>query len=247
MKFVKTLLFSFMMSQMLLLNAYAQKQCEEQPRYFSISGTAEVRVKPDRVTMVVGMMERSTDLSASKNKMAEVMKAIIAYSKQKGVEEKYIQTSHIAISPNYRYDNSDRLKLVYYEVNQSLSITLEDVDLYDQFIYDLLDMGVNTVSDIQFSSTEMRKYRDQARLQAVAAAKEKAQLLANAAGVKLGPVVNVTEDNFVSPAYRMGAMGINAVQNISFQSHDSGEGDSGAAAGVMPIRATVTLTYRLLD
>lgn len=247
MKILKAFLLSFSLGAVLCANSIAQEKCEEQIRYFTISGTAEVRVKPDRVTMLVGIAERSADLSASKNKMGEVIKSIIAYSKKKGIEEKNIQTSHIEINPNYSYDNDDyTLRLTYYDVNQLLSIILNDVNLYNQFIYDLLDMGVNTVRDIQFTSSEMRKYRDQTRLQAIQAAKEKAQLLADATGIKLGPIVNVSEDNYVYPVYRGGMMA-NSSQNISFDSGGGEADEGGAAAGMIPIKTTITLTYQLLD
>ena len=219
-----------------------------QPFYFDVSGTAEIRVKPDRVTMTLGVHERSQNLNEANRKMSEVINAIIDFCKQNHIDESNIQTAYIQIHPQYRYSEIGLSQQQYFIVQQSLTVTLEDVDQYNQVIYGLLNLGVNTVENVHFWSSEAAAYRNQARLNAVEAAKEKAVLLAGAAGIRLGPIVNVAEDSNLMGVYRSPhAMSANS----SLAMHQEGFGGSGAdnavsVAGMVSVHATVRLTYQVL-
>jgi uncharacterized protein YggE len=126
------------------------------------------------------------------------------------------------------------------------TITLDDISKYEKIIYPLLDMGINTVSSVEFSTSELRQYRDKARIAAIKAAQEKAKLLTDAAGIKLGKPVNISEN---SGLYRpmWGRGGMNLSQNVSQNySQSSGiEEGGGVSAGMVSVSAAVTITYEL--
>jgi len=218
---------------------------------FSVSANAEIYVKPDRVHMTLGVSERSKDLHAAKERMSGTLKKAIAFCKAKGIQDKYIQTSYISIYPDYRYDD-DRTRTVlrHYALTQTFTVTLENPELYETLLYSLLDMGINNVEHISFATSELRKYRDEARLAAVRAAREKAKLLTDAAGIKLGKAVNIQEiQQRMTPSFRLGRGSQSAAsQNVAFYSEGDvpaeGAGE-GFAVGTIPVRAEVIVTYEL--
>ncbi|WP_424245255.1 hypothetical protein Dip510_000286 [Elusimicrobium posterum] len=219
---------------------------------FSVNADAEVRIKPDRVTITFGVNESEEVLKTGKDRMKKVVGEALAFCKKNGVKDKYIQTENIYISPRtkrkYEHNNRkypDGVDVIYYDFNQTFTVTLEDLTKYDTILYGLLDLGINKVENVNFYSTQMRKYRDEARLAAIKHAQEKAALLTGAVGIKLGKVVNISEDSYQSywGGYR------NAMSNVSQNMvQNYGGGDEEAtdlAAGMISVKAKVTLYYDL--
>jgi len=241
----------FLILAALLCAAAAQAAPAPKPddrQLFCVSASAEINVKPDRAHMTLGVSERSKDLHGAKERMSEILKKAIAFCKAKGIQDKHIQTSYISIQPEYRYDDGKEKTLRDYVLNQSFTVTLEKTELHEALLYGLLDMGINSVYDISFSTSELRKYRDEARLAAIKAAQEKAKLLTEAAGLKLGKAVNLQEGPIISPSFRM-AMGRSSLsQNVMQDAAAPAGGEAGGegfALGTIPVRAEVTLIYEL--
>ena len=97
-----------------------------------------------------------------------------------GVEPKDIATDWYVIEPIY--EDYDSLYIKGYRINNMVAITLRDVSKTSQVIAAALDAGANQVVNVDLYTSELRKYRDQARDLAMKAAAEKAQALASAAG-----------------------------------------------------------------
>ena len=223
------------------------------PQEMQVTADAEVRIKPNRVAITFGVSEKTESLEKGRDNMKSVIAKAMAFCKNIGIEDKYIQTESIYISP--RYDNvydpykkngKEYKEVLRYDLRQTFTVTLEDLSKYDTVLYSLLNMGINQVDNITFYSTDMKKYRDEARLKAIASAQDKAKLLTDAAGIKLGKAVNISESIISTPFY--GAR--NAFSNVSqnmMQSYDSAadSGETALATGLIPVKAQVTITYNL--
>jgi uncharacterized protein YggE len=220
---------------------------------------AEILVKPDRLNVVFGIEERSKNLRAAKERMNRVIRDAIAFCKAHGVQEKHIQTTHIRISPDYRHnDEVDRIVLRYYELSQSIALTLDlgAIEKYDEIVFGLIDRGINVMGSPSFSTTELRKHRDKARLLAIKAAQEKAKLLTDASGIVLGKAVDITEnqnrtdypwqDRWMNQRMNFSQ---NLSQNISQQmpsfAPEGGVESGSVASGMISVKASVTITYEL--
>ena len=105
---------------------------------------------------------------------------------------KNVQTDFISIDPRYRRDEVTG-QLLGYVVRKSLTVRLNDISKFEDLFTDLLDAGVNVVHGIEFRTTELRKYRDQARALAIKAAHEKAQALAQTAGRHAGSTLSISD------------------------------------------------------
>lgn len=254
MKLLKMTFLFISLALSMQLSAHAQpltlNTTNDRYRYFTVSGSAVVHVRPDRVSLTLGIHDRTSNLNTAKDNMARVIRDVIAFSQKNGIESKHIQTANIQIEPRYSSNSKNGLELEYYLVQQSLTVTLNDVDKYNQIIYGVMDLGINTIENIQFSSSKAREHRDQARLNAIQAAREKATLLTSAVGIKLGEIVYVTEDSGYSSYYaQRSPMNANSVQNAYQSPMGSGHDgdDASSAAGMISVSSTVQLTYKIAE
>lgn len=220
------------------------------PQLMSVSADAEVRVKPDRAAITFGLFEKTDNLRQGAERLNAVAKQVADYCRTRGIEDRFIQTDSLRITPVYFNQTTytkngvkSETEKLQYELAQTFTITLEDPAQYEDVMYGLLGMGINRVENVSFYSTQMRRYRDEARRLAVKHAREKAELLAEAAGIRLGKTVNVEENTVpVWPAARY------AASNVSQNIMESAAGDNllpAPATGMISVKAAVTLTYKI--
>lgn len=221
------------------------------PQLMSVSADAEVRVKPDRAAITFGLFEKTDNLRQGAERLNAVAKQVADYCRTRGIEDRFIQTDSLRITPVYSHQityakngvKAETEKLQY-ELAQTFTITLEDPAQYEDVMYGLLGMGINRVENVSFYSTQMRRYRDEARRLAVKHAREKAELLAEAAGIRLGKAVNVTENTLPSwPAARYAAS--NVSQNVLTEGAAGDNLLPAPATGMISVKAAVTLTYKV--
>jgi hypothetical protein len=178
------------------------------------------------------------------------MSKSLAFLKDSSVKEKDIQTDFISIDPEYDNNSLSRTATVAYMVRRSIQVKLTKVDSFEGILTGLLTNGVNTVLGIEFRTSQLRKYRDQARAMAIKAATEKADAMASELGVKRGKVTSVNANDeggwFENGAGSWGggyggAMFQNAVQNVGGASG----GESTMSAGQISVSATVSVSFQI--
>ena len=138
---------------------------------------------------------------------------------------------------------------LYYQVRKGIGIKLSDVGSFETVFTGLINNGVNYVQGVNFRTTELRKYKDQARSMAIKAAKEKAVAMAGDLGVKVGKpnsinVVDYGGWNSWSTGGGGGGAGGGYNQNVS-QNPNNASGDAGTtfAVGQISISATVNVSF----
>jgi uncharacterized protein YggE len=216
----------------------------------SVAGDAVVKVVPDEVVLTLGVETRHEDLSVAKRHNDERVQRVIASAKYLGVPEKYIQTDFINISPEYEYRNSDIDRIVGYRVGKTIQITLRDIEQFDELLTSALESGANYVHGIDFRTTELRKYRDQARALAIQAAQEKAQALAEELGRTAGEPQSIVEQSSGWwSSYnswwgsRWGSyVSQNVIQNAGLPAFTT---EGGTALGQISVNASVQVTFEL--
>ena len=147
------------------------------PRLITVTGDAEVRVVPDEVVLTFGVETWDQDLAAAKTQNDDRVSRIIVLATKYKVEKKHIQTGHISIEPRYK-DGYTREDFIGYFVRKSVVFTLRDVSKFENLLSSALEAGANYVHGVEFRTTKLREHRDQARMLARKAAKEKATKLA---------------------------------------------------------------------
>jgi uncharacterized protein len=169
------------------------------PPLVSVSGVGEIKVVPDQVMLRIGVESRAEKLEDAKRDNDAKMKAMLAVLKQKGIEAKDVQTDYLNIQPQYPMDapGNVRLQPIGYSVRRNATVLLRKIDKFDEVLSTLITSGSNTVDDIDFRTSKLEEYRQQARLKAIQQAKEKATTLVGAVGSKLGRAYTINEENNV--------------------------------------------------
>ena len=220
---------------------------QAEPRLITTTGEAEVRVVPDEVVITLGVETWDLSLAVAKNQNDERVKKVLAVTKQFGIEAKYVQTDQISIEPRYS-DSYAQKDFVGYFVRKNIVITLKDLGKFEDLLSSALESGVNYVHGVDFRTTELRKYRDQARDLAIKAAQEKAAALATSLGQRVGRPHTITEEQsnwwswYSWWGYRSGTMSQNVMQNAGGAAPEAG---SSIALGQITVNARVSVSFEL--
>lgn len=221
-------------------------------RNIYVSGTAVVNVLPDRALIQLGVQSNGKTPKQVQAKNAATISKVIKSVQALGVETKDISTDRYVIQPIYiPYDS---LNIDGYRIYNIVSITVRDVDKASNAIAAAFEAGANQVVNVEFYTSELRKYRDQAREMAMQAASEKANALSQAAGADMGCVLNINENswsyfnghNWWYGGNNQNLWTQNAVQNAVPTGEETPSGDdSPVSAGYISIRAEVSVTFAL--
>jgi uncharacterized protein YggE len=238
------------------------------PPLIEVSGSAEVKVQPDEVDLKVGVETRDENLEVAKQKNDQRVSGALEFLDRNGVKGKDIQTDYISIEPVY--DNNDNTRIdpqtgfpeydkhgaltnpVYYLVRKSIGIKVTNVGSFDGLLTGLITNGVNVVMGIDFRTSEIRKYKDQARSMAIKAAKEKADAMASELGVRVGKPYNISVNDLGgwyswSPGgwgYGRGGGSPYQYQNTSQNAgNEAGENDATFAVGQISVSANVSVSF----
>ena len=114
--------------------------------------------------------------------------------KAAGIAAKDIQTSALQLNPRYAPGRGDSApSITGYTATNQVRVTLRDVAPAGEILDALVTLGANRMNGISFDVKDAEKLRDDARKDAMANARRRAELYAAAAGVTLGPVVTISE------------------------------------------------------
>ena len=222
-----------------LTAAPAAAQERREPPHVTVTGEAEMNIAPDEVVFDVTLQAFNKELKLAKTQVDERLKGLIGLARKHGVAESDTQTDYVKVDPRFKSGNDTKAFLGYW-VRKDLVFTLRDVKRAEGLLSELLDFGVWRINSISFQTSQMRKYRDQARALAMKAAQEKAAALAGAVGQKIGKALTIEED----------APGRGSAPNLSsnvvaYDRGDSSESEGTLALGLIKVSARVTVKFEL--
>ena len=166
----------------------------------SVSGEGVVQSAPDMATISLGVTTQgATAAEAMAANSAEVAK-VLANLTAAGIEGRDIQTTGLSLNPVWsNYDTTQ--KIDSYSAVNSVTVRVRALDALGGVLDAAVKDGANTLNGLTFGLADPGPALDEARKRAVADAARKAAILAQAAGVKLGRVVNITEGGgYANPA-----------------------------------------------
>lgn len=214
----------------------------EDAAYFPQTGRLEVRgqairtVTPDTVEFTIGATAQSKSEQEALSDANAIIADVIASLTALNVPENQIRTSRLDISPRYETVFSKR-QLVGYTASVSLTVKLTEFDMINTAIDTAVAHGANNIGGMRFSFSEEGLAYRQALSDAITAAREKAQSMAEAAGVQLGTLLYMREGSYNTYPYA----------NAYFAEAESSAPDTYAGTQVMSgeiqINASVDMTY----
>jgi uncharacterized protein YggE len=186
------------------------------PAIISVTGEATVSAAPDLAQIDGGVTtEAKTAREASDANNAAMGKVLLAL-KGAGIEEKDYQTSRLSLQPQYPANRSGPSPIVGYRASNRVTIRVRDVTKIANVIDTLVGAGANDIGGINFMVSQASKLLDNARTQAVADARRKAEIYAKATGVTLGAPVSISEAGGPGPIpYRRLAVGMAAATPVA--------------------------------
>jgi uncharacterized protein YggE len=187
------------------------------PAMISVTGEATVSVPPDQAQIDAGVTtEAKTAREASDANNAAMGKVLLAL-KGAGIEEKDYQTSRLSLQPESAPNRTaGPATIVGYRASNRVTIRLRDVSKVASVIDTLVGAGANDIGGINFTVSQASKLLDDAREQAIADARRKAEIYAKAAGVTLGAPLSISEGGTPVPIpYRRMAAGMAAATAVA--------------------------------
>jgi len=182
------------------------------PAMISVSGEASVSAAPDLAQIDAGVTsEAKTAREAAETNNAAMGKVLLAL-KGANIEEKDFQTSRLSLQPEYAPNRPNGPPaIVSYRASNRVTVRLRDLTKLASVIDTMVGAGANDIGGINFTVSQPSKLLDDAREQAIADARRKAEIYAKAAGVTLGEPLSITEGGSPGPMpYRKMAVGMAA-------------------------------------
>jgi len=212
----------------------------------TVFGSAEVKVAPDEAVFELEVETLDKDLQKSKLLNDQLLKKLIEAIKPLISDSRLIQTGYINLDPQYRFVKEGERLFLGYEIKRQVSVVLRDLSRFDELLSEIVKAGVTSVNDVQLRTTQLRQHKDKARAMAVKAAQEKATAMAAEIGQTIGKAVVITEQaesgRFIIPQN----VTSNAMSNASVTGGGSStDSDSLFAAGLITVKATITVSFEL--
>jgi hypothetical protein len=200
-----------------------------------VSGTGRVTVEPDVADLRLGVTVSRDSVAEARSEAARTMTAILDAVAAAGVAPRDIRTSLLSVQPRYDYRDGKPPTLVGYDLANVVEMTLRDLRTVTDVIDGSLRAGATSMDGLTFRVDDPTEPERAARMAAVAAARSRAEVLADAAGVSLAGVADIVEGG-PPPAFPR------AKAERMMLAADAA---TPVSAGTTDISVTVTVTYRI--
>ncbi|MBS1999231.1 MAG: SIMPL domain-containing protein [Cyanobacteria bacterium SZAS LIN-2] len=222
----------------------------KRPRTIETRGSATVDVVPDEVVLDFGVTTFNSNMATSSEENDRRTEELLALTKKFKIDESDIQTSSINVKQMHK-DYRETTRVLGYQVKRTVTVNIKNLATTAEILKDAVKNGATSIDTMELKTSQLRKYRDQARTEAAKAAKEKAELIAQTLGAALGKVQTIKElapvDANSNGQIRL-TNSSNLIQNTNlFQVEPTVIGgiNGSFAAGRIPVQAAVEVTWEL--
>ena len=206
------------------------------PATITIGGTGTAYVAPDTAEITVGVVTEEADAARTHAENAAQTARVHNAVRALGVADRDIQTVHYDFSQRYDMRDGSRSEVIGYTAQNSVVITVRDLNNVGKIIDAALANGANRIDSLNFTASDTSAAKNEALTDAVHGAKEKAQAVASALGVRLVLIANVYADTQADMP-----------RNENYMPMMMAKGASAAATPIAPgelsVAATVNVTY----
>jgi uncharacterized protein len=209
----------------------------------STSGTATVKVDPDKVTVTIGVETQGMTAEEAATKNAELMEKVVAALKELGIADDEISTSWYSVYPIYEYKSppcieiypqppecAPRSEITGYRASNSLSVTLDADEDVGKVIDAAVAAGANNVSGVYFFVSEERQQelRDSLIEQAIDNARSRAEKAAEAVDMSIAGVKSINLNDVYFPVF-----------------YKDVAQEAGVSTSILPSQQQVTMTVQV--
>ena len=169
--------------------------------------------QPDLAVFTAGVTTQGQTAAAALAENSLAMERVIAALRRSGIAERDIQTSNLSIQPLYSDPNRDAMmaarssgqpfvppppeeqlrRIIGYQASNSVSVRQRDLKEFGRVIDTLASAGANQIDGPSFQMDDDAAALDEARLAAMRQARERAELYAGAAGLRVNRILSISE------------------------------------------------------
>lgn len=201
-----------------------------------VTGMGRVAVEPDVADLRLGVSVSRPTVEAARADAARVMGAILAAVDGAGVARNDVRTSLVSVQPRYDYRDGRAPTLTGYELANVVEVTVRDLARLGDVVDRTLEAGATSMDSLSFRVADPAPAEREARVLAMNAARARADVLAEAAGLAIIGVSDIVEGGPARPpipfakAERMALAAADVATPVE--------------AGSLEVAVTVTVTYR---
>lgn len=202
----------------------------------TVTGQGQATAQPDLAMITLGVSTRAATAAEAMAQNASQQGAVIDTLKAEGIEARDIQTSGLNLSPQMDYSDQGKApKLTGYVAQNSVTVRVRDIPALGGVLDKLVASGANEISGISFLREDMTEAEDKARVEAISDARRRAEIMAEAAGMKLGRLMSLSDSQISEAPRPMLAMSADA----------RGKAAPPIEAGELTIGANVTAVFAM--
>ncbi len=203
----------------------------------TVTGEGKSSAQPDVAAISLGVSVQADTAAKAMEENATRQTSVIEKLKAEGIEARDIQTSGLSLSPVQNYSQDGKPPVITgYMAQNMVSVRVRDLSKLGAILDMLVGAGANEINGISFMREDASEAEDAARVDAIASAHHKAEVMAEAAGMKLGRLISLS-DSMIDSGPRPMMMAANA---------DAKAASTPIEAGELAISANVTATFALV-
>jgi uncharacterized protein len=209
-------------------------------RAITVSAEGRSNAAPDIAQSSFSVVSRGTNPTTIAAENNDKISAAIEELKRQGVEAKDIKTTGYNLNPVYAYEDKTGVSRISgYELVQTVTVKIRDLSKVNSIIGALAPLGINQIGGVSFTLDDPDKARSEARAEAFRKAREKAEVMASQNGVRIGRLINFSENGGgVMPYYY--AKDLRQESAVS-----NGGGAPSIEPGQEEVNVSVNVTYEL--
>ena len=222
---------------------YTNFKSQVPERTIAISAEGKVDAVPDVATLNFSVVSQGKDARTIEDSNTKKMNAVVAFLKEQGISDRDIKTTNYNLNPQYDYNKSFSqigvpYPIVGYVLTQTLTVKVHELDKIGTILEGAISQGVNESGGVSFDIEDPDELKAQARAEAFAKAREKAEALVAQSGARIGKIVSISEnDSYVPYPYAYG-MGGGALERDAVPPQ--------IQPGTQDVRITVNVVFELL-
>lgn len=205
-----------------------------QPTGISVTGEGIVKVTPDRVKIKARVEHQGQSAKEVKSKTDKTMTEVLAFLKKNKIAKEDYKTDYINLDKKTDYNTKE----THYNAEQSVTITLHNLEDYSSIMSGLMNSGINRIDQVIFEDSQLEKHQKEAQIKAIANAKEKADTYAQALGLKVGiaQMVNEKGANSSNPYPTL-------MRSASYDASNAKAEESPLAVGQIEVKEQVEIRF----
>lgn len=180
---------------------FALGGCDRPQTILTVHASATTRSAPDLAIVTLGVVARGSSARDAQAAQSARMVRVIEAARAAGVEETEVQTVGFSLEPQYVYARGAPPRISGYISRNIVAIRLRNLGAVSGLIDTTVAEGANELQGIQFTYQNVEGSRDAARAQAVETARVRATAYAEAADMKLGRLLSITEPGAVASPF----------------------------------------------